>query len=422
MKRLLFILAAFVLLLVGSNFYYAHQAKKHLDTLANTLRMMGGNLEYRDLGITLGGRVEIEDLRIKAPGSEENLNLGLVSLHTGSIIGIHKLAMDVRKNRFPEQLGLSFEGVQVVIGGEAYKQIHALDHDYPERFLLAGCGERTSISDADLVKMGYGDFVSVSSHLEYRLMNKGQWVEMESKTTIDGMNEIAAKVDISLNATSRDMAALGSAMGNAKLHELVVEYNDQGYFQRLLDLCHKESGLPRMEFLDRHMEAWKQAWLQRGFVAGENLVTAYRRFIEQPEQFRISAKPNEDIGLTEFANVSPELLPYQFASDLQVNGVAAGRLDVTVWEESGKNQEKSRLVTMPGLTPTATGEKIVTIEVGELRNYLNQQVILRLSNGRTLEGKIVQLSDDGLQIQSYQTGGKMTIPVTYAQIEEARAK
>lgn len=429
MKRVLVGLATIVVVVLGSNYYYLTQVEKHLDTAARTIRAMGGDLEYTDVSITLGGDVQVDKLRLVLPGLKESMIVDRIALHTGSIFGVHQLAMDLRKSRLPERLGFSLEDAYLPVGGEAYRQSNLLALEPIEHLLTAGCGDRTALSEKDLANMGYGDLVTADSEQEYRIMNNGQWIEVESKSTIEGMNEFVVKVDFSLNATSRDLNAIGAAVANIQLGKMSVEYQDKGYLQRLVDFCQKESGLPRAEYLTQHLEAWEQTWENYGFTAGDNLVTAYRQLMENPGQFRIDTRPIDYFGLQELTNTSPELLPYRFLTDLEINGTAAGRLDLTLTEaaEETSPENSPAAHATPQMLPTTKGQRRGTttrtaIAVDELRHQLNQQVELRLNSGRTLSGRVVQVNDDGLQVHSYQPTGSMTIPVTYAQIEEAYLK
>ena len=417
MQRLLIVLAAFVLFMVGSNFYYAHEAEKQLKEVAAVIRAAGGNLEYDEIDISFGGDVEIEHLRLTAPQIDESMALDRVTLHTGSMFGLHKLAMDARNKRFPAQMGLTLEGPLPLRGG-IYRQTNILATEFGEHLLLAGCGDYTALEEEELAAMGYGDSAAMRVHMEYRIMNNGQWVEIESTTRLADINRVFTKIDISLDATTRDMAALRNALMGAKLHEVVVEYEDRGYVQRLLDFCQNETELPRDEFLKQYLKAWQQAWAKLGFTMGDTTVAAYGEFLQRPERLRITARPLEDFTWEKLAEFTPELLPYQFLADLEINGVSAGRLDLT-WAEPQAAAKPAR--------PTAERRRGETadptaIEVDDLADHLNRHVVLHLNNGRILEGRITHLDEDGLQLHSYKPGGSMTIPVSFEQIAEAYLK
>ncbi|HEY7884809.1 MAG TPA: hypothetical protein VIC08_07655, partial [Cellvibrionaceae bacterium] len=426
MKRLLIILVVIALIVFAPNLYYTQQVEKHLATSANLMRSMGGSLNYSDVAITLGGSVQIKDLRIVAPGIDETMTINQLSVDTGSVFGVHKLAADVRNKRIPEQLTLAIEGIEIPLGGDTYEQMNALGTQQSESLLTAQCGDRSSFSASDFASMGYDDSVMVDTSLSYRIINNGQWLELVAKTAVQQMNDVTVTLDIALGAQSRDFMALGSAIGRAQLDELTLDYLDKGYMKRVLDFCQQQSGLERSEYLAQHLDAWQQAWTQYGFSAGENTVNAYSKFLQQPERFYLSAKPTNNADLAQFANLSPENLAYQFATTLQVNGRAAGQLDLD-W--IGKTTETAQPTVVQSRTTTPNTQlqrqdepARQSIALTDLRNHLNQDITLQLTNGRTLEGRIVELLDDSLQFQSFQSGGHMIMPVKYTLIEEAYLK
>lgn len=423
MKKVLAGVAVIGLAMAGANFYYTHQIEKQLDKVASMMRSMGGYLEYSDVGITAGGDVEIDRLRLMVPGQAESISLDRAALRTDGILGIHKLAADIRKKRLPEKLALDLEGITLPVGGDAYRQMNTLASEINENLLTAGCGERDLFSDDDIAAMGFDELVKVDSTSEYRLMNQGQWLELESKTVVHGMNEVVINADFSLDATSRDLLALGAAAGNIRLNEMVVDFKDTGYVRRILDFCAKEAGLSNKEYIAHHLTAWKEALAELGFVTSDKLLGGYSRFLENPDQFRLSMKPTDDFDLSKFAEIEPEMLPYQFRTTLAVNGTEIGELDLSSTEKQTQVTPSAASSLVPTDTKPRRGDKPAKqVAVEDLRNHLNAEVLLILNNGRRIEGRITELSATQLQVHSYQPTGHMIIPVNFSQISEAYVK
>lgn len=433
MKRLLVAIAAIAVLMFSANYYYARQAEKHLDTLVQVMNRMGAFFNYSGVTVTLGGSVRIDDIILSVPGLEDTLYIDRAVLRTGSVFGVHKLVMDSRNQRIPAQLGVSVEGMRVPLRGESYRQMSALGAA-GDKLTVAGCGDRTHFSADDLAAMGYGDSLMMDSHMDFRLVNDGGWFEVEVRTQAEDMHEVVAKLDVSLNAASRDAADVGIAMVNGSLHEVALDYFDRGYVSRVLKFCQQEAGLSRQEFLARHLEAWQEAWNRQELVAGESMVAAYRQFLEQPEHFGISARPAADMTMMGLQSLDPELMLYQFQTRLTVNQAAAGRMDLTVMDEATRRERRAaggeHVVLVENRTPPVATQPSATRKSGRsqvvamdsLAGHLNDLVILRLTSGRTLEGRIRRLDHDALQLHSYQSGGSVTVPVAFKQIAEVRLK
>lgn len=433
MKRILGAVLVLVAVIFGSNYYYGRQVEKHLDSAALFVRAMGGNLEYSGVTITLGGDIRIEGVRASAPELGEDMSVERIVLRTGSVLGVHKLATEVRKNRLPQQLGLSFEGVRIFLIGAGAQEWNTLAPQGSESLSAAGCGDRTQFLESDYTAMGYNTWLMMDSHIDYRLLHEGEWLELEVQTVTEDMHDISMKMDFTLNAASREMAAIGMAMAGAQLNEVRVDYNDKGYAERVIEFCQQQTELGRKEFLVHHLEAWQEAWKSIGFVAGENTVAAYRQFLVQPEHFAISAKPTGSFSWEGMEDIAPELLLYQFQIALEVNGVAAGRLDLTPMDQAAKRawrvEHGNENPSAEPAPESSTGERPVqrrgkprAVAVEDLGAHLNDYVILELSSGRTVEGRIRRLNEDALQLEGFQSGGTMTIPVPYGQIVKAYLK
>lgn len=423
MKKVLVGVAVIGLGMAGTNYYYTHQIQKHLESAANMMRAMGGFLEYGDVSITLGGDVEIDRVRFMVPTQAESISLDRIALRTDGIFGIHKLAADIRKKRLPEKLALALEGITVPVGGDTYRQMNTLASEMNENLLTAGCGERKLFSDADIAAMGFGELVKVDSITEYRLMNDGQWFELEGKTTVQGMNEVTIKTDFSLDAASRDLTALGAAIGNIRFNELILDYQDMGYVRKILDFCAEETGLPETEFRAHHLAAWQETLAEFGFAPSSNLVAGYSQFLENPQRFRLTLKPADDFDLSKLAEIEPEMLPYLFNTRLAVNGTDMGALELSSVAKPTPATAVAPLKPVDNTDARRRGNRPPTqVAIEELRNHLNAEVSLQLANGRTIEGRIIEVGNDNLQIHSYQPTGHMTIPVNFSQISEAYVK
>lgn len=442
MKKILIgILVVIAVVLFGGNYYYSLQVEKQLEQAAQMLEMMGGELLYDDVSISPGGEVRIDGLRLYAPELVEPIVADRLALRTGSILGVHNLAMEVRAGRMPEQLGLSFIGLRMAVGSENYRQMDMLSAQGGDSLTAAGCGERSHFDARDLIDMGYTEFV-MDSHIDLRIVGSGISFEIDAETLMHDMHKTALHISLALNAPSRDAAALAMAFTRAELQDLSISYQDRGYAERALAFCQEETGLSRQEFIAQHLEAWQDYWKSEGFVAGPTLVSAYEKFLQQPDSFKINMTPSTPLSADELASGSPELLIYQLRMNLDVNGSDAGRIDLTVMDEAAeaewREQRRQRRIAQ-GLPPEPEPEQEPTasaqaegqaanqsarrsISTSELRRHRNAEVELVLTNGKTLSGRIRDIEQNALRLQVYQSGGYVIMPVAFAEIDSAFLK
>ncbi len=422
MKRFLIALIILVaVVLLGGHYYYAQQIGKRLDKAAMIISGMGGELEYRDITITLGGEVRIDGLFFQVPGMGGALNVDRIAVHTGGPLGVHGLAMDIRDQQVPKALGVSFEGVRFPLSTDAGMNPVGLD-----AFTAAGCGDRSGFGTSELVQMGYSGLV-MDGRVDYRFIGGGQLLNVTVDSHFRDMHRTKISMELSLGASSLDATAVGMAATNAELLGLNIDYQDRGYTRRVLEFCQNATDLNRPAFIAQHLEAWRQMWERQGFVAGPTMTEAYRNFLAEPNHLGLSIKPNGDLNMNEMARSSPELMLYQLQTTLSVNHDEVGRLDLSLREggplvveseteavAEGDAQASSR--THPENTSNSAPAGTQPIAIDNLHQYVNRDVELHLRDGRELKGRIEEAREVSLQFKRFHGGGYVILPVQYSDI------
>lgn len=435
MKRILVGLLIVAGMYFGANMYFGYKIEKELKSMASNVQMVGGHLTYTDVKINYKGNIQVDNLSFFAPGMDENLRIDQLLIQSGSFLGVHKLANDMQESRIPEQVNWLFKGVQVPVGGEMFKQMVSFSEN-DDAFNLAACGDKKSLKFDDYLKMGYPNTVSMDIFVDFTVFNEGQWFVLDVRAQTEEMSDSRVKLDVTLNATSRDAMVIGASAMNAELNEIVMEYEDKGFVSRLLNFCRDESGLPRNDYIESHIAEWGDAWREQGYIAGENIVDAYSTFVNNPQSFSLTATPNNVMNIQKMMMTSPDLILYELKTQLVVNGQPKGALDITAMDKAQQEEwvaqqeaEESNLSEADSETPQKETRrwrkgkpKSVPISVEELSNHTMEMVELRLSSGRRVEGRILKADDKKLIVHSYQPGGSMEVPVKYSQITDAALK
>lgn len=433
MKRVLTAVLVIIGGAIATNYYFAYKIEQQLKAATQTIQALGGFLSYSGVDVTLGGNIEIDNVLLTAPGMDDKLVIKRILVRSGSFFGVQSLASDIRNSRVPKQLGLSFQGMQIPFDNSAYndyRQINALPSEGEQGLLLAGCGGNL-FSKSGYQKMGYGDILAMDSKIDFRVMNEGQWIEVDVHSVIDDMYEMGVSLDLTLNAKSRDIAALGLAGTGATLNKMVMDYQDRGLVRRIIDFCSNASKLPADQFLTKHADAWLAAWKNMGVNPGENLLTAYRQFIQKPEHIQFTIKPLTEFKLTEMANMEADRFPYLFRTSLKVNGNDMGWLEISemnskqlaAWRSEDKDSTPSAATS--SATPSNNDQDNAlppSPELTDLQNHIQKQVEIQLTNGRIIEGKILEADGNTVLIHSIQKDGSMKIPITYTHIAEVKFK
>ncbi len=427
MKRILIgLLIVLAVVALGGHYYYERQVEKRVENAARLIGQMGGNLDYREVSIELSGDISVEDIALRVPGFPVAISIDRAAVHTGGVLGVHRLALDAREQRLPTGLGVSFEGIRIPLSSVT----QANGSDAVDGFSAAGCGDRRDFSALDIVNMGYSEFV-MDTRIDYRLVGDGELLSVTIDTLMRKMHNTRVELDFSLGAPSRHAPAVLMAMRNAEILAVAIDYQDMGYAQRIMEFCTEDTGMDRATYVAQHLDAWQDIWKHYGLVAGPEMIKAYEQFVANPDELRLRLKPHGSLYAEDLSSLSPELLLQYLQIQVSVNQGALAPLDLRVMDETAsqawraerraQSGESDSTIRLPGTTESsAPDDRRIAVE--NLRNYPEAMVELRLTNGRTLEGVIHAFGDGRLHLQRFQSGGYLIQPVNYSDIEEAYLK
>lgn len=327
MKTLLISLLLLAALVLGGRWFYEYQLEQRLDGQAQALQRLGGELTYETVTLAPNGDIRIEDLQLRLPEYSESLSIDRVRVHTGGLVGFHRVAFELYHKRMPEALGLTIDGLRLSPGSAYYPSLIAPVTGTQSRFTAAGCGARSGFSAGDLEQMGYTE-LELDSKWHYQLTEGG--MDLRAEVNTRQMHTLSTHISLALQMPDRTLTRAGVALLGSRLRDLHLRYQDQGLTQRAMDFCQSATGLNASEFLARHLQAWQEAWNHQGLVAGEDMVDAYRQFLQQPDRWRVDVDPANPLPLGLLLGASTERWLRQLELSVSVNDAPAMSLDVMV--------------------------------------------------------------------------------------------
>lgn len=424
MKKLLgFILLVLVALVVGY-FYYLHQWQKQVDTIARQVSMLGGELEYRAISLNLQGDVSLEGVFFKVPMQPVVVRIDRLAVHTGGITGVYQLDLDVKNQRLPETLGVSFDGVYLSLS----TLTDSANESTFQKLMVAGCGERQVFTEADYRAMGYSEWV-MDFHANYRVLGSGAQLQFTTQTHMQEMYSLDMTVTLGLNAASRQLADIAAAQSQIQFIQADMEYQDRGFAERVTDFCSGETGQSREEYIVRHLQDWLTAWQGFGVTPEENAQQAYQQFVQQPNRLRFDITPTPGFNLGYMAQLEPidwlQFLNIELAVNDQPAVPVSFQMDNRPAREPGGDEQAtaSEASTGPDTSlppPTNTEAAPTRIPVSALGEYINEQVLITMRDGAVLTGRIQKIDRDWLHLQSYYSGGYFIQPVSLDDIAQAQ--
>lgn len=333
MKTLLISLMLMAALVLGGRWFYEYQLEQRLDGQAQALQRLGGELTYEAVTLDPNGDIRIDELQLRLPEYAESVSIDRVRLHTGSLIGFHRVALELYNKRLPEALGLSIEGLRLSPASAYYRRLIGPITGTQSRFTTAGCGPRSSLSARDLKQMGYTELV-LDSDWHYQLTEGGMDLRVEVETR--QMHTLSTHLSFELQMPDRNLTRASVALLGSRLRDLHLTYQDQGLTEQIMNFCQTETGLNASEFQSRHLQAWQLAWNHQGLVAGDEMVDAYRQFLQQPDRWRIDIDPANPLSLGLLVGAVPERWLRQLELSVSVNDAPSVPVELMVIEGDAK--------------------------------------------------------------------------------------
>ncbi|RFF31743.1 hypothetical protein [Wenzhouxiangella sediminis] len=461
MKRLLLLVViGLILLAVGVNWYYTRQVRDQLDQMANAVSMFG-TLSYDSVRLSPGGAVNINDLSFQLHQGRGGVDVGRISLQTANLLALFTLEGKLESGRLPESLGVSVKDVRFPLDGALASMSRQMPGGTSPTFAsgvpfdAAGCDGRTQFSANDLMHMDYFD-IRADVEVHYQLIDDGNRLRFYASARTYDASAIHLDATIDLAAGSLSTLDLARSMENARLSSFSLEYEDLGYYERMLAFCAEEMDMSRSEYLAHHLEAWKQAWARFNAEAGPDLVAAYESFLNDPKQISVRSDAETSVSFDGIENYTMSGLLERMNVRLVVNYGDPQPLDIKAPEsprqriasaptpasdpipasaEAPTDTQDTAAASKPddattparaesadtGTTEEATAEpasRWVRVEPAELDAYRNDRVRIRMRSGDSYAGRLERVDADNVHIRVEGVGGFYIRPLALEEIRE----
>ncbi len=301
-KFILIAVVGLVVLVLGVNWYYTREIRQQLDRTASAVSMFG-TLSYDNVRLTPGGAIHINGLAFFLRGNEgQGIQVDRVAFRTAGLGALLSLERDLEAGRVPEQLGVAIEGLEFSLGGlprgVGSRSARARSGQAADSlgFAAAGCQGRSGFSVDDFIDMDYF-VIQADVEANYRFVDEGLQLRQYVRTRSAEIGEVEFEAVVDLNAGSLGMMELMTALRRADLNSFTFEYEDLGFYPRMLGFCARRMDMDRDTYIDHHVRAWAEQWARLGSRPAPQLVEAYRRFVESPDRLSATSRAVYSVDL-----------------------------------------------------------------------------------------------------------------------------
>ena len=450
-KLLLFTVVGLVVLAVGVNWYYTRQIRDQLDRMANAVSMFG-TLSYDSVRLSPGGAININALSFRLHEGRGGVDIGRISLRTANLMALLSLESQLERGRLPEALGLSIEGIRFPLDGALATMAREVPGSRSPSgstsLLLAaeGCDGRTRFSANDLMHMDYFD-IRADVEARYQFIDNGNSLRVSASARTEDASAIQVSATFDLLSGTLSVRDLARSMQNARLGSFSLEYEDLGYYERMLAFCAEEMSMSRSEYIAHHLQAWKQAWTRFDARPGRETVAAYEAFLEEPQQLSISSNSETGVAIDAVDHYAISDLLERMDVRLMVNHGAPQPLDFRSAGESPANVASTQRPpgagsavaspeseAAPATSPAAGAEadappkaaaqsasRWVEVDPGEIAAHRGQRVRVRMDSGDRYAGRLTRVDSDNIHIRVEGVGGFHVRPLSRGEIRDVEA-
>lgn len=449
MKRLLlFVVIGLIVAVVGINWYYTSQIRAQLDRMASAASMFG-TLSYDSVRLTPGGAININELSFRVRQARGGVEVDRISLQTANLLALLTLEGDLERGRPPETLGLRIDSIQFPL----YGKLASMTRQTPGTtspasaagvaFAAAGCDDRTQFTANDLMQMDYFD-IRADVEAQYRLIDNGSRLRLFASVRTDDASAIHFQATFDLPSGSLSTQDLTRSMQNARLGSFSLEYENLGFYERMLAFCAEEMSMSESDYIAHHVTAWKRAWSGLGAEPGPDVVAAYESFLKEPRQLSVRSGAESSISIDGIENYTMAGLLERMKVGLVVNYGDPQPLDMTALDQSQPRivtseqptgadsvaaspepANQPRAANAGGSDANATqgaaassGSRWIQVDPGKIEAHLDQRLRIRMQSGDRYSGRLSRVDSDNIHIRVQGVGGYYIRPLALGEIRE----
>lgn len=418
----------------GYYFYQVNRIENRIDDLASRASAFG-RLEHDGVSLRPGGRIRIHDIRFYPRGMDDSVSIGQIVLRGESLFKMLNLQEELEAGRFPRQMGVSFKGVVLPVDGQLFELLtQQSGFSSGVMFDAAGCGDRTEFGAHDLTGMDYWDLIG-DVDMSYELSRDNRRMTVNMTFGLREMSRNRIEAELAIIGGGRDIQSLAGAEMELETASLV--YEDQGFYDRMVDYCAEKTELSPADYKAHHLAAWESAWSTVGMDPGEETVSAYAAFVDSPGTMTLSIDPVGEVNPTHLMGLSPYRMAERLGLRIAVNGEDYGAVALSQATQDGnEGEEESSSTTADATLPwqssetdgPETDDNDESAEQGRatseperlspsaLPRLTGRWVVLHMSNGDQKTGRVVEVDGGRVRLEQRLSGGYAIVPVSQAEI------
>ena len=425
--------------------YFWYQVKRFVDQ-AIVQAAPFVDVDYDSIETSFAGHAGIKNIRIYPLGSNDFVKISSIRVLSDDWLYFIKVGTPFDEGDLPNKLGFEINGVVLNLGAEIAEQLVQQSAEVDDSF--PGC-EKSELQGVELLqKLGYTSLTS-DIKMSYLFSPESEYltVRTEVVTQDSASMEMSSDIDLGISSLEREQLTRLSP----KLGGVDITYKDDSFVRRKIAYCAEINGESVQDFTNRHVELTAEQYRQMGFVFSNSLIEGYRQFLTGDGEARLMISADEAIGMQEVMMRSPDEHLKSLNLHLEVDGKVINPVELS-WEPPALSFQES-LSKQDGVEAVADdanvemnssdnalsgtsglGDNTASAEqnnsnqaekpqkpkmaykvtsLNDLNNYLGFKVQIDTHNGHKIEGEIIQVLADRMELRRKVGAGVIEMPVVF---------
>lgn len=395
MKRLLTFLVVLALLgylsFKGAVWWLADQRLADAQQAIEELGVIDrGNIRSGIAGRLVLGDGNYQDFRLTRP-----IEFNRLMFNAGSPIALLRALLDPAD--VPAHWSLVAENLSLGLDTNMFRNwVTAADDATPALFSpVCGPDHRQHLGSGDLLRLGVN---GVSGEAMIIQSVDGLYAELTTANT--------GSVEVDWPGARLDPGSPGTLVESTQ-SPMTVTLRDGGLMRRVAAYCARESGVETGEWADIVMEAFRESLATRGLGASDQLLALYRQWLTEGGELTLELKPSAPVwGVPLRSDESGNTgLAIRYNRSL-VPDVYLERIEPAVPEVPEEMLEP----VVPGEgAPVVDGWNLA--DKGNAESWIGRTVRVTLDNGNVVEGRLVSVGDERMEVARLMDGGEVAYPI-----------
>lgn len=400
-------------------------------------------IDYGGLGSSFDGTLTVEDIVITPWVFDDEVQIQAVAIQGPGLGFLLSGEKQFKRGEMPEKMRFAMKGVRLDVDGEMLDALR--DAQSSDWALMMGiqdssaCGLERIFGPWNMRELGYGSLV-VDVNTEFNFNKAINELRMELDYSARGIESTSVQMTLS---GMKPLAAIRTRV-KPQLDDFTMKYSiEPSYASKAIEYCAEANKKTVDEFIQWMVSEDNEYYTHTlGIVPGPGIRGALERFLKNPDEIHISARPPTTLEPSELQFYKPEDIIDLLGLQVFVNNEPVQDLSFQVADTSRfkrkrklttKSLESTKTTTRasgdvrrPAVAParaktssTKGTESYRRVNTRALRNYVGKRVRLHTTGGMRRDGWLTEIRNGQAVVVPDQYGGGVSIHVPLTRINKA---